>query len=331
MKYLIIGGTGNLSDSVVDWLAEKKHSVTCITRGNQDVIEKAKKEIGINFINVDDINQNNKIKKGELDKKYDVVVDFVCYSGIHLKKRFEWIREICSMAYIFISTTAFYKRSTQLVDAYQEDKAIVSKEWDYATSKYETEVILKSLAKNCDFRTIVIRLGHTIGSLIPVNLGNPGHAYIDFLSETNKVPFIGSIDNNWMIGSSKGIYKILDILPNVIESLPHYDVFHYSSAKTTWREIYECLFKTMHIGRPEFIEKEMSTIESITPEWIPSIKYHKIFPDLYDISKIKNIFGELESESIQKIISRAYRSNLMRDKESNYEYNLKRMYKILKA
>lgn len=329
MNFLVIGGTGNLSEAAVIQLIRNNNSVHCVTRGSNLLTEKELESFGCRFHHISNINSLDSNSLKLVGNKYDFVIDFVSYNTSDIKARLMIFRTMAIKAYVFISTTAFYNRTSPRSFPHVEDEIDVSSNWDYAFSKYQAEQTFNELSNSMPFKTLTIRLGHTLGSSIPVYLGNPGLAYIDHLLSGSPIPFIGSPYYPWSVGTASGLASLLILLPEVLPSLPHNLTFHYSGIVTTWNEMYSTLYSSLSIGNPEYKFFSFEDVYSIVPSWIPSVLHHKIYPDLYDCSKMQLYFPLPTHDSIESIVSNACRVTISRGREKFYTTNLNRLTSLV--
>lgn len=331
MKFLIIGGSGNLSEPVVQSLLAKKHIVHCITRGLNSCIELKLESFGARFFHCQSINSTSPDFLKLLFSEYDFIIDFIAYNPTDIHCRIKLFYSIIVSCYIFISTTAFYTRSSSQSIPYSEDEVQVSDSWDYAINKYQAEQVLEKLTNSLPFKTLVIRLGHTLGSLIPVYLGNPGHAFIHHVSSGGLIPYVGDIDHPWSVGTASSLSHILASLPDSICFLPKHFVFHYSAIECTWKELYSALYSALSIGVPIYNVLTLEEATSIAPNWVPSVINHKMHSDLYNLSRMNQYFDLPPSESIQELVKQACLTTLSRPPENSYKSNLCRLQLLANA
>ena len=324
MKFLFLGGSGNLSSVVLLDLLQGGHKVDCITRGNNINLESKAIKQGANFLHFLDLNHATNFEINALSSSYDIIIDFISYNKDDLASRFYTLSKYASRAYIFISTTAIYLRSNQVQRVHSEDNFLCLKEWKYAYNKFLAELWFEETSKKSSLKTLTIRLGHTIGSSIPVYLGNPGHAFLEHLLSSKPIPCIGKADHPWSVGTASGLSQLFKQLPYVIDNLPNHLTIHYSGLVTTWLDIMKTLCISLNINA-KFKYLPVSMVNKITPEWLPSIIYHKMYPDLYDLSRLKKYFLIPQYESLDKILMSTINITLSSPKELNYQKNLEKM------
>ncbi len=77
MKICVVGGTGNISSSIVKLLLQQKHEVVCFNRGLSDKpFEGARVIIG-------DRKDQNKFEKIMQSESFDVAIDMLCFNANH--------------------------------------------------------------------------------------------------------------------------------------------------------------------------------------------------------------------------------------------------------
>ena len=137
---LLIGGTGVLSSAVVAEALRKEMDVTIVTRGSKKAPE------GVNSIVCD---KDNYEKLSELlkGKKYDAIIDFLCYHEDELVRSFRFYSKYTTQ-YFFISSCAVY--DTRVGGICTEDSPKVLPMWSYSVEKWASEQKLVQLAVGSD-------------------------------------------------------------------------------------------------------------------------------------------------------------------------------------
>lgn len=146
MKVLLLGGTGAMGSHLSAILASDEHNdITVTTRRKRDSIK------NISFImgNAHD----EKFLYSLLDRKWDVIVDFMVYNTQEFKNRIHTLLDSCNH-YVFLSSSRVYadslspisENSSRLLDVCQ-DKEYLSTD-EYALTKARQEDILKESDKS---------------------------------------------------------------------------------------------------------------------------------------------------------------------------------------
>ena len=164
---LLIGGTGVLSSAVVAEALRKEMDVTIVTRGSKKAPE------GVNSIVCD---KDNYEKLSELlkGKKYDAIIDFLCYHEDELVRSFRFYSKYTTQ-YFFISSCAVY--DTRVGGICTEDSPKVLPMWSYSVEKWASEQKLVQLAVGSDCKYTIVRPCVTYGDTrIPYGI-TPRYGY----------------------------------------------------------------------------------------------------------------------------------------------------------
>ena len=145
-KILLVGGTGVLSSAVVAEALRKGMDITIITRGSR----KAPQGVNNILCDKDDYDRLSDLLKG---KKFDVVIDFLCYHEEELVRSFNFYANYTNQ-YFFISSCAVY--DSRIGGELNEDSPKVLPMWSYSVEKWNSEQRLAQLAveKNCKYTII---------------------------------------------------------------------------------------------------------------------------------------------------------------------------------
>jgi nucleoside-diphosphate-sugar epimerase len=284
MKILVIGGTGNISSFFVKLCLKKKINVEIITRNSKNNLRDNlnNKFLQKTYCDINKIKRKNFLKTIKF-KKFDCVVNFVCYNKKQAINFAHLIRNITSR-FIFISTTAGYiKDKNQL--PYNEQTNLKTK-WIYANNKKEAEkVFLKK--KNKNFNVNIIRLGHTYGHIIPFPVGPVDWTIPHLLNKGYPIIVHDKGLNTWSLLHAK------DAANAIFEIIKNRNIFNnfiniVSSKKNNWNKIVKEIL---------LILKKKKKIKYINSNIIlkkcryfgESVIYHKKFNEYYDTSLLKKI------------------------------------------
>lgn len=149
MEILIIGGTGVLSTAVTIEAIKQGINVTMVNRGNR--MNRIPK--GVKLIKADKYDYAT-IAAGIEDKKFDAVMDYLCYSIPDIEKSFNFYSKYTSQ-YFFISSCAVY--DTREGGICKEDSPKVLPVWDYSVGKWQSEKHLMKLAKGTNTKVTIVR------------------------------------------------------------------------------------------------------------------------------------------------------------------------------
>lgn len=169
MNILIVGGTGVLSSAVANEALKHDIKVTMINRGNRrdlipDVVE----------LFQTDKKDFKGIKSFLKGRKFDAIMDFLCYSDDEITDSFNFYSYYTTQ-YFFISSCAVY--DTSLGEICSENSPKVLPIWSYSVNKWACEKHLVRLAKESDTNYTIIRPCVTYGDTrIPYGI-SPRYGY----------------------------------------------------------------------------------------------------------------------------------------------------------
>lgn len=150
---LLIGGTGVLSSAVVAEALHKGMDITIITRGSK----KAPQGVNSIICDKDDYEKLSSLLGG---KKFDAVIDFLCYREEELVKSFQFYSGYTNQ-YFFISSCAVY--DTRVGGEMNENSPKVLPMWSYSVEKWASEQKLAQIAVDSDCKYTIIRPCVTYG------------------------------------------------------------------------------------------------------------------------------------------------------------------------
>ena len=169
MNVLLIGGTGVLSSAVVAEAKKEGISVTMVNRGKRRIPE------GVEHVKADK-NNTAIISEALTGRKFDAVIDFLCYSSQEAEKSIRFYSNYTDQ-YIFISSTAVYNTKALGGKMGDELSPKVTPEWDYSVEKWKSEELIRSLAKELNVNYTIIRPAITYGNTrIPYGI-SPRYGY----------------------------------------------------------------------------------------------------------------------------------------------------------
>lgn len=263
MNVLIIGGTGVLSSAVTNEALRQGFKVTMINRGNRSNLIPD----SVEFLKSDK-NDSEKIRHLLGERRFDAVIDFLCYSRQQLEYSFNLF---CNRArqFIFISSCAVYD-PTRCTSYHDEDAPKRNAVWKYSIEKSDCEDYLREVAGAYGINYTIIRPGVTYGGTrIPYGI-SPAYGYHWTLVERilNGKPII-----TWHRGENRvNITRVEDFAVGVVGILGNPKAYNQSfnivgDETPSWKEVLDVL--------GELLGKEVRTID-IPPEYyareVPSQK-----------------------------------------------------------
>lgn len=163
-KILLVGGTGVLSSAVVAEALRNGIDVTIITRGIRQLPS------GVNSI-VCDKDNYEKLAGVLKGKKYDAIIDFLCYYEEELGRSFQFYSNYTKQ-YFFISSCAVY--DTRVGGICDENSPKVLPMWWYSVEKWASEQKLVQMAAKTECEYTIVRPCVTYGDTrIPYGICPP--------------------------------------------------------------------------------------------------------------------------------------------------------------
>ena len=84
MKVCVVGGTGNISTSIVKLLLNQKHEVICLNRGMSGSVPEGARVI------IGDRRDQNAFEKKIQNESFDVAIDMFCFNANNFSKCSCW-------------------------------------------------------------------------------------------------------------------------------------------------------------------------------------------------------------------------------------------------
>lgn len=200
MKILMIGGNGNISWFCTRKLLDLGHEVYELHRG---FTYSTRRDIHLDAKVIKaDIRNKKEIKK-KLDGVYfDVVCDFICYTGEQARDAIELFKSK-TRQYIVISSDVVYERTITNIPFTEESK-IRNPEGtsSYIFGKLDVErTFLK--AYKLGFPVTVVRPGYTYDTILPVSIGHNCWTAIDKILQGYPLLVGGEGNSIWNMTNSR--------------------------------------------------------------------------------------------------------------------------------
>lgn len=291
MKILIMGGTGAMGKEIVALLAKNRENCVKVTSR-----QKFDSNENITYL------QGNAMEMGFIEpllknEKFDVVVDFMLYSVMQFRERYELLLQSCKQ-YIFFSSARVYaasdmpvmEESPRLLDVTTDMEYL--KDEEYSLTKAKEEDILKS----SNYQNYVIIRPYKTYNDNRLQLGvfeKEQWFHRAVLGKTVVVP--GSIEDlHTSLTSAKDNAKVLHRIIGDM-SLNGEVIQIANPERITWGEVIQlyssCIEKRYGRKLKVFYAKDTSEIEALFNNKY-RIKYDGLVDRVFDDSKIKSLMGE---------------------------------------
>jgi nucleoside-diphosphate-sugar epimerase len=283
MNVLFIGGNGNISWHCTHEALKSNHEVWAL---NREVTIQSRRAFPAEVKKIrGDIRNHAQMKELLKDMKFDVVCDFICYNGEHAKASIKLFRGKI-MQYIFISSTANYYRQNAVYPL--KENTYLYSDWVYAQNKILAEKIFLDEFRKNGFPVTIVRPGQTYDTLIPDAVGNSDWTIANRILNNKPIVLFGDGTNLWTLTHARDFSKAFIYLIGNSKTIG--EAYHITSDELlTWRQITFITSEALGVDKPRIIYLPTSYIEKINPQLASGILWHKMWCDIYDNSKIKNI------------------------------------------
>ncbi len=289
MKVLFIGGTGIISSAVSKLTVEKEIELFLLNRGfNKDFFPS--KAIHLKG----DINNYYEIKKLIANKKFDVIVDWLCFTADDAKRDVELFSNRTNQ-FIFISSASVYQKPVQNY-LITESTPAVNPFWKYAQNKISCEKIFQKEFEQTGFPITIVRPSFTYGvTTIPaaVTSWRMPYTLIERIRKGKKIIVHGDGTSLWVMTHNsdfaKGFVGLLGNKKAIGET------FHITSDEVlTWNQIFNTIGKVAGV-EPNIVHIPSDFINKIAPDIGAGLLGDKAHSVVFDNSKIKSFVPEFKA------------------------------------
>lgn len=291
IKVLFIGGTGQISTSVSEFLcALPDIDLYLLNRGVTRKI----------------LPDNIRIIKGDYTDKaflssitedisFDVIVNWIAYTPDQIKDDIKSFKDKTGQ-YIFISSAAAYKRPPKSYPI-TEDFPLENNHWQYAKDKISCEALLKEAFLTHSFPATVVRPNYTYDKTgIPFLFNSRSCRYtlIDRIRKGRKIIVPGDGTSLFTITHSRDFAKGFAGLVGNKNAVG--EAYHITTDEIkTWNSY------TYDIGKaagaePDMIHVPSDLISTLSPEHTGGLLGDKSHSMIFDNSKIKAITKDFKAD-----------------------------------
>jgi len=295
MKVLIIGGNGNIGYHCTMESLKLGHKVWSINRESNSFEHRKlySDTINLRILNIDIRNvllvRETLINEGfDENNKFDVIVDFTCMKSEHANSAIRLFNKITNH-YIFISSTAVYKRPYKEIFANESSELDYNTKWGYAYNKIQCEEIFKDAYKNIRFPVTIIRPAYTYDTTIPYAIGHDkGWTICHRIIDGKPIILLGDGISLWSLSHSNDIAKAIISLFEISKSISR--TFHITSDEyLTWKEITEIIANELNVSILNIVYVPTEYFVRNKLDVGIHLHHHRMWNDLYDNSRINKI------------------------------------------
>jgi nucleoside-diphosphate-sugar epimerase len=280
MNVLIIGGTGLISTPITRILLEQGHCVTHFNRGNkQDEFPDVQVIIG-------DRTEYAAFKTLLHNKKFDCVIDMVCYKPEDAKNTIETFQGNVGQ-YIFCSTVDVYTKPASRYPITEDAPRKPSQEFSYAYDKAQCEEMFSLCHEQSDFPVTVIRPAYTYCEGVGI-LHTFGWS-TDYLKRIRAgKPIITHGDGNsfWVACHADDVARAFVHALGKTQTIGK--AYHVAGEEWfTWNQYHEIVAKALECQLPELVHIPTDVLYKLAPEQSFWAKVNFQFNNIFDNAKAK--------------------------------------------
>ncbi|KAF0223330.1 MAG: NAD-dependent epimerase/dehydratase [Erysipelotrichaceae bacterium] len=287
-KILIIGGTGTISTSITQTLAnDPEVKLTLINRGHHN--EKLDPRIEIL---IGDMSSTHGIQELLIDRTFDSVIDFIIFTPDQAYQRIDLFKKITKQ-FIFISTVACLDHEHALVINEQTPRG--NRFSLYGRNKAAAEEVFLSAYKKSGFPITIIRPSQTYSEhRIPLSVkGNSCWPVINRLIQGKEVIIHGDGESVWASTHADDFAKGFIPLINHPETIGEI-IQIMNPASHTFNDVYRILAKALKVNlKPVYVASTVLA-QSTSFDFLTSIQGDKMFSCIYDVSKLKRLVPDFD-------------------------------------
>lgn len=330
MKVLFIGGNGNISWWCVQKAIEAGHTVYELNRGATRNTRRPV-QAGLTQLLADIQNAESAAQalKGE---SFDVVCDFICYSGRQAKQVIDLFSGRAKQ-YIVISSEAVYKRDSRALPFRETAEKYSPDILDrYIAGKLQVEEMFRNAYEKEGFPSTIVRPGYTYDTIIPVPIGqNCFTAPQKFLSG---YPLLmpGDGENLWSpLHSSDFAEAFVQLIGNTNAIGDHYHIT--GETLLTWNELAEQVLCSIGAGNMDILHIPRENALKITSFHSEVVMRQHMWHYIFDNAKIKKAAPGWRqripfNEGICSTVKWLYESDAHRRINAAHDEELEKLYKI---
>ena len=239
MRVVVIGGTGNISTSIVRVLLERGHDVTCFNRGKSGALP-----LGVRHIQGDRLDREA-FEKTMQQEKFDAAIDMLCFDAQDAESD---VRAFAGIGhFVFCSTTCTYGVDYDWMPVTEDhpQRAFT----DYGKNKVAAEKVFLRAYEETGFPVTVIRPSTTYGDQLgllrqiawdyswldrirkgkPILVSGDGKAIHQFLHVDDAAyGFVGAMERDCCIGQAYNLVR---------DDYVQFDRYHRTAMEIIGREV----------------------------------------------------------------------------------------------
>ena len=298
MKVLVLGGTGNISTSVVDRLGECGYHTTVFNRGLRPV--RYKKAVTVITGDKAAPDFASKVKSGG----FDAVIDMISYNKDEAAVTLNAFAGQ-DIHFVFTSTVAAYKRPYQSIPVVETNPLYDTDIFPYGYHKARMEDYLNERMAD-GLKITIIRPSLTYGiGCKNIGILRNNYGIVRRIEQQKPLIMFGDGTNPWAYTFSPDIAKAYVGVLN--REICFGQTYHATSDDVRmWDDLFLEFGKIVGI-EPKILHISSEMLHQAAPEKFDHILLEKMYSGIFDNSKIKAHVPEFVCEySLDKILKAMY-------------------------
>ena len=276
---LVLGGTGQISASVVREAVRRGTRVTVLNRGATstrplpDEVERL----------VADVRDEAAFAAAVAGRRFDVVVDVLTYTPEELARTLRVVGGACDQ-YVFLGSASSYQKPPSALPI--TEATPLHNPWSaYARDKIACERLLREEHVAGRVRATVVRPSHTYDRTHVPLLG--GWTVVDRMRRGEPVVLHGDGTSMWAMTWSDDFARAFVELLGHPEAIGEaYQIM--APEPLTWNHIAHCLADAAGVGDSlRVVHRTTSDIVEAVPEWDADLRGDRSHPAVFDTTKIR--------------------------------------------
>jgi nucleoside-diphosphate-sugar epimerase len=281
MKYLFIGGTGNISAACVRRALAEGHQVYILNRSQRNAADYGVE--GAEMLRGDFQNEaETAAALGSL--RFDAVADFISFTPDDIARVERLFAGRCGQ-YVFVSSASAYQKPLSF-PVITESTPLKNQFWEYSREKIACEEACNTAYRERDFPVTIVRPSLTYDTVWPVAIGGwDDFTLVDRIRKGGEMIVHGDGTSLWTVTHSEDFARGFNGLLGHPQALGH--AFHITSDEAlTWDQIYTEIAKAAGV-EPKLVHIPTEFLASIS-DWERGNLYgDKSASAVFDNSKLK--------------------------------------------
>lgn len=257
-QVLLIGGTGAISNSVAKEAVAQGMGVTVLNRGRSAGVRPLPESVDVLH---GDITDTASVVAALGERRFDAVVDFLCYDADDVARRVELFAGRTNH-FVHISSASVYQRPLPK-GPLTESTLAHNPQYPYMDGKVQAEKAYLDAYATRDFPVTIVRPAHTYDEAIAPLVG--GWAVIDRIERGDAVVVQGDGTSLWTYTHAADL--AVGLVGLLGRPSTFGEAFHITSEDTlSWNQIYAAIGHAMGI-EPRIVHIPSELITVAEPDW----------------------------------------------------------------